>query len=94
MRRTARSLLSDSLRIPDLCCYCDGAGGIHVGLTLSLMSSSMGLLPHSISTISLACPGTAYENGVPMPGEALDRSHRQMVKAYSSGSVFLILPYR
>lgn len=29
-----------------------------------------------------------------MPGEALERSHRQMVKAYSSGSVFLILPYR
>lgn len=27
--------------------------------TLSLMSSSMGLLPHSMSTISLACPGTA-----------------------------------
>ena len=31
---------------------------------------------------------------MPMPGEALERSHRQMVKAYSSGSVFLILPYR
>lgn len=37
-----------------------GRGEEELGaLTLSLMSSSMGLLPHSISTISLACPGTA-----------------------------------
>lgn len=40
-------------------CALGRQGEVQVGLTLSLMSSSMGLLPHSISTISLACPGTA-----------------------------------
>lgn len=63
-------------------------------LTLSLISSSIGLFPHSMRTISLACPGTAYENGVPIPGEALDLSHKHTVKAYSSGRVFLIFPYK
>lgn len=29
------------------------------GITLSLMRISMGLLPHSMRTSSLACPGTA-----------------------------------
>lgn len=57
--RKGYNQLSDSLQPPDLCHHHDDRGGIQAGLTLSLMSSSMGLLPHSISTISLACPGTA-----------------------------------
>lgn len=59
VNRKGHNQLSDSLQLPDLCHHHDDRGGIQAGLTLSLMSSSMGLLPHSISTISLACPGTA-----------------------------------
>lgn len=64
------------------------------GFTLSLISSSMGLLPHSISTSSLTCPGTEQEKGVPRPGPAPAFSHRQMVKAKISVTTDrLILPY-
>lgn len=63
-------------------------------LALSLMRSSIGLLPHSISTISFAWPGTPYEKGVPIPGLALDLIHMQSVKAYISGKLLVMRPYR
>ena len=67
---------------------------ITTGLTLSLIRSSMGLFPHSISTISFAWPGTPYEKGVPMPGLALDLTHMHRVKAYISGRLLVMRPYR